>query len=224
MRLLLVSATHFEISETARWLSSLANPHNAPDAELLISGIGQLETTYSIQKQIQKQRPDLIIQAGIGGGPSNEELCRVYVIGSERMGDLGLMEKSGFKSIFDMGLSQPDNFPFTGGKLVNPYQSLLEWTNLPVTDGITINEIKSADILGSQRNAASVVESMEGAALHYVCLMEKIPFLQIRSVSNVTGERDKSQWKIKEALEILNEKLIFLIQKLADTDEILFRI
>ena len=65
---------------------------------------------------------------------------------------------------------------------------------------------------------------MEGAALHYVCLMEKIPFLQIRAVSNVIGERDKSRWKLKEAMKSLNESLVFLIQKLEKADETLFRI
>ena len=69
-----------------------------------------------------------------------------------------------------------------------------------------------------------VVESMEGAALHYVCLMEKIPFLQIRSVSNVLGDRDKSRWKIKEAGQNLHQTLVTLIQKLEKADETLFRI
>ncbi len=69
-----------------------------------------------------------------------------------------------------------------------------------------------------------VVESMEGAALHYVCLMENIPFLQIRTVSNLMGERDKTRWKIKEAIKSLNESLVYLIQKLEQADETLFRI
>ncbi len=75
------------------------------------------------------------------------------------------------------------------------------------------NEIKSR-----------LYESMEGAALHYVCLMEKIPFLQIRSVSNITGERDKSKWKLKEARESLHKSLVLLFQKLENADETLFRI
>jgi futalosine hydrolase len=54
--------------------------------------------------------------------------------------------------------------------------------------------------------------------------MEAIPFLQIRSVSNVTGDRDKKRWKLKEAMENLNKSLVFLIQKLETTNEVLFRI
>jgi futalosine hydrolase len=224
MHLLLVSATDLEISETALWLNNPAITHNALNVGLLISGIGQLQTTYALQKQIQTVRPALVIQAGIGGAVSKEDIGRVYAISSEKLADLGLMEKGGFTSIFDMGLEKPDIFPFREGKLMNPYRSLLAWTGLPLIDGITVNEIKSDDFSGFQRNALPVVESMEGAALHYVCLMEKIPFLQIRSVSNMIGDRDKSRWKLKEAVKKLNESLVFLIQKLENADETLFRI
>lgn len=59
-----------------------------------------------------------------------------------------------------------------------------------------------------------VIESMEGAALHYVCLMEKIPFLQIRSISNHIGERDKRKWNMKEAILRLNQEIIRLTENL----------
>jgi futalosine hydrolase len=224
MHLLLVSATDFEISEIIHWLNNPGNHHNAPKAELLISGVGQLKTCYALQKKINTKRPDLVIQAGIGGASSKGDIGKVYAIRSEKMADLGLMEKTGFTSIFDMGLDQPDHFPFREGKLINPYQHLLNWTRLPILDGVTVNEMKSADFYGFQRNPSPVVESMEGAALHYVCLMEKIPFLQIRAVSNVTGDRDKSRWKLKEARENLHESLVLLFQKLENADETLFRI
>ena len=57
---------------------------------------------------------------------------------------------------------------------------------------------------------------MEGAALHYVCLMENIPFLQLRAVSNFVGERNKANWEIGEAIHHLNEKLKSIIQQLTN--------
>jgi futalosine hydrolase len=224
MHTLLVSATEFEIGETTRWLNKTAVSYNTSNTELLISGVGQLRTAYAIQKKIQEKRPALVIQAGIGGSPSKKDIGTVYAIRSEKTGDLGLMEKSGFTSLFDLGLDQPGHFPYQEGKLMNPYPDLLEWTGLPLIDGSTVNELKSDDFAGFQRNGAPVVESMEGAALHYVCLMEAIPFLQIRSVSNVTGDRDKSRWKLKEAIDNLNRSLVFLIQKIETVNETLFRI
>src|ERR1700676_1526373 len=173
MLLLLVSATDFEISKTASWLNKGFTHRNALETELLISGIGQLQTAYALQKKIQSRRPDLVIQAGIGGSASSEDTGKSFAIHSEQIADMGVMEKDGFSNIFDMGLESPDRFPFHAVKLKNPYQILLDWTELPVFDGITVNEIKAADFAGFQRNQSRVVESMEGAALHYVCLMEK---------------------------------------------------
>jgi len=49
------------------------------------------------------------------------------------------------------------------------------------------------------------IESMEGAAFFYVCILEKIPFIEIRSVSNEVGERDRSKWNIPLALDSLKE-------------------
>jgi futalosine hydrolase len=55
---------------------------------------------------------------------------------------------------------------------------------------------------------------MEGAAVHYVCVREKIPFVQIRSISNYIGDRNKKNWKIKEAVGTLNTELIRLVESL----------
>jgi futalosine hydrolase len=56
-------------------------------------------------------------------------------------------------------------------------------------------------------NFSPEIESMEGAALHFVALHQNIPFIQMRSISNWVGERDKSKWKIKEAISNLNNEL-----------------
>ena len=56
-----------------------------------------------------------------------------------------------------------------------------------------------------------VTESMEGAALHYVCLMENIPFLQIRSISNYIGERNKKKWDMNQSIYDLNNALVSII-------------
>lgn len=44
---------------------------------------------------------------------------------------------------------------------------------------------------------------MEGAAFMYACLMHKVSFAQIRAVSNVVERRNRSTWKVKEAIEAL---------------------
>ena len=60
------------------------------------------------------------------------------------------------------------------------------------------------------------VESMEGAVLHYVCLKENVSFLQLRSISNFVGERNKEKWKFKESVISLNEALQNIYNSLID--------
>ena len=55
---------------------------------------------------------------------------------------------------------------------------------------------------------------MEGAALHYVARESNIPFVQIRAISNYIGERDKSKWEMKSAIDNLNQTLIKYIDHL----------
>ena len=47
------------------------------------------------------------------------------------------------------------------------------------------------------------VESMEGAACFSVCHAFGMPCYEIRAVSNFATTRDKSTWRIKEALAAL---------------------
>ena len=55
---------------------------------------------------------------------------------------------------------------------------------------------------------------MEGAAFHYVCLKEHVPFAQVRAISNFVTPRDKSQWQMKKAITNLNKWLIKFIEGL----------
>jgi futalosine hydrolase len=114
-----------------------------------------------------------------------------------------------------MKLLSSDTTPWNQKKLVNK-NSLLDKLGLPVVDGVTVNEISTAvERIAYYRDELDVqVESMEGAALHYIALQEKIPFLQIRSLSNFIAERDKSKWQLKEAIARLNHELQHILTKL----------
>ena len=80
--------------------------------------------------------------------------------------------------------------------------------------GATVNGISSTpgQVSAITEKYAPVIESMEGAALHYVCVMENIPFIQIRSVSNFAGERNKENWKIMDAIKQLNTLLKTILE------------
>jgi futalosine hydrolase len=99
---------------------------------------------------------------------------------------------------------------------VNKNKVWLQRTNLPQVNAITVNQIITNKAL-LQKIATKykpTIESMEGAALHYVCIQHNVPFVQIRGISNYVGERNKSKWKIKEAIRNSNQVLIYLFESL----------
>jgi futalosine hydrolase len=106
--------------------------------------------------------------------------------------------------------------PFEQGAIVNHHDNLIEAASLPTVSAVSVNEISTHPqkiALFAEKYKASI-ESMEGAALHYVCALQEIPFIQIRGISNLVGERDKTNWKIPEALLAATNACINLINKI----------
>lgn len=217
MNILLTAATPGEIQITREYLAEKMYYRKNCNTSILITGAGLLNTAYTLTKHLSKTKPNIVIQAGIGGSlhpfyPPGS----VVVIREEVMGDLGVEEDNGFNDIFDLNLAEENIFPFSGKMLVNPHRQVLEKIKLPAVRGVSINEI-TTDATRMQQlieKYGVMIESMEGAALHYVCLQEAIPFIQLRSVSNFVGERDKTKWRMEEAVDHLNRELILLIHQL----------
>jgi futalosine hydrolase len=100
--------------------------------------------------------------------------------------------------------------------LPNPHLQKLNFLRLRAVTGVTVNEITTRKERITQliKKYQPVTETMEGAALHYVCRSMNIPFLQMRTISNYVGERDKSKWMMKESLDNLNQTVLKYVDKL----------
>ena len=209
MQILLIAATATEIEPF-----TAANSQ----ADVLITGVGVPSTIYHLQKRIHQIDYDFIIQAGIAGSFTNEiELGKVLLVKQDCFADLGIEEKGNYTPVFNSAFADKDEFPFADGWLMNTDDNL-KYSNLPKAKAITINKVSDSELQKQQfiQTFNADIETMEGAALHYVCLQEQISFLQIRSISNHVGERDKTKWKMKEAIENLNKELVTLINGLTN--------
>ena len=180
-------------------------------------GVGMLATAVSLMRLITDEKHDLIIQAGIAGTFNNKTpLATTVVIKEETIADLGVEEDGKWKDIFDLKLEKTNYHPFEKKKLPNQWIKKFNLLKLPEVNAITINEISTNNkrIEQFKKKYNPVIESMEGAALHFVCREMNVPFIQIRSISNYVGERDKNKWQLKESIENLNKTLLLLIDKL----------
>ena len=217
MNYLLIAATTKEIAPFLAWLKTepANKKNNLPD--VLVTGIGLTATTYHLSRQLQLKKYGLVIQAGVAGCFNKKlSLGSVVVVKKDAIADQSVIELKQLKTLFDLKLVPADQFPYTKTWLINPYNDLIKKSGLKQVKGISVNEITTSKqkIAFYETNFKAVTESMEGAALHYTCLMENIPFLQIRSMSNYIGERNKKNWNMTASIINLNETLIQLVKNL----------
>ena len=175
------------------------------------SGIGLLASSVSLMKMFVQETPSLIIQVGIAGCFDKKiPLGKVFAVKDDFAGDIGVMENKIWKDLFDLKLDKPNDAPYEKKSLPNPWLSQYNLLKLPTKKGVTVNTIstdKNKIDLYSGRYKATL-ESMEGAALHYMGRDLNIPFIQIRAVSNYVGERNKAKWEMQQAIYNLNETLL----------------
>ena len=207
MQILVVAATEMEIQ-----------PFLAQNmlVEYLITGVGMPACMFRLHKQLQQTKYDCVIQAGIAGTfNAGIALGETVLVEHDCFADLGIFENNKLVTLFEAGFINQNERPYTNGWLRNETQWLHHFA-LPKKNGITVNMItQNVSMIEEYRRIYNPeIESMEGAALHYVCLMENIPFLQLRSVSNMAGERDKSKWNIAAAVHNLNNHLIEITEVL----------
>lgn len=221
MHLLFVAATFFEVRPLFDKLrligksSALLSTYKFRDipVDLLIPGVGMVPTAYHLGRQLSIQSYDLVINAGIAGTyNASLPLGAVVNVTEECIPEFGAEDGTKFLSVFELGLADPDEWPYRNGKLINysnfePLGSYLE--TLIAVKGITTNTVKgSAESIARMRSQSNAdIESMEGAAFFYAAAMAGNPFYQIRSISNLVEERDKSRWNLKLSLKNLNNSL-----------------
>lgn len=219
MRVVITSATQGETLPAREVLAPLYSGAAAPlQLQFHESGVGMLASAFSLSKLILEDKPDLVLQAGIAGSFTNSlPLGAVVAVSSESLADTGVEENGAWRDLFDMGFSQENGMPFENRTLPNTWLNKYNLLHLPEVVGVTVNRISTgtAYIHRIREKYNPAVESMEGACLHYVCRQMATPFLQIRSISNETGERDKTKWQIREAITALNNSLIAYIDRLS---------
>ena len=212
MRVIITAATNGEWMPTFQKINpSYASHSKRFSVGFHESGIGLLASSVSLMKMFVQETPSLIIQVGIAGSFDKKiPLGKVFVVKDDFAGDIGVVENKQWKDLFDLKLDKPNDAPYEKKSLPNPWINQYNLLKLPTKKGVTVNTItteKNKIELFSTRYKASL-ESMEGAALHYIGRDLNIPFIQLRAVSNYIGERNKAKWNMQEAIYNLNESLL----------------
>ena len=205
MRILVVAATDPEVSALVRKLGRVRQQRERlaeyvcadRAVHVLITGVGMVATAAWCSRELSESRYDLALDVGLCGSFDMSLVPGTVVhVVSDCLPELGAEDGDRFVSLEELGLEDRLDARFGCAELRNPAppkNGVLE--RLPKAKGITVNTVH-----GHERSIAAVVErlhpqveSMEGAAFMYACLMHGVPFAQIRAVSNVVERRNRGR-------------------------------
>lgn len=226
MKLLVVAATCPEIkplllslgqNEVKEFCMKAISYHKL-SIDILITGVGLMHTAYFMGKVLANNTYNLALQFGIAGSFRKEIALGAAVnVVEEAVADLGAEDKENFLDATELHLLPPDQFPYHAGRLRNETpDSAYVISALKKVKGISVNKVH-----GYQCNIDKIIrkydpdiESMEGAAFFYACMMERLPCLQIRAISNYIEDRNKDRWNIPLAIDNLNKIALKIIHHL----------
>ncbi len=223
MKILIVAATWMEVKLLLEEMklvdekSHLLKEFKFDDCvvDILISGIGTTFTTFHLTNTLKETQYQCVIDIGIAGSLTSElKIGDVVNVISEEFADLGIEKENEFLTLFETGYIELDEFPFENGVLKTSNSTGI--FDLKKVKSITSNKShgskSSIDHIKGKYTAQ--VESMEGAAVIYVCKWFGIPCYQIRAISNYVEPRDSAQWNIPLALENLKKSVLEGLKKL----------
>lgn len=242
MNLLLLTATAFEqreltarIEEPVQQVVAGRPWHSGRLAgrEVLVveTGIGAVNAAHALTCALQAGRPELVIQAGVGGAYPGAGLAvgDVALASEENYGDLGVRTREGWQPadligipVLQQGQVYFNRFPLDP-ELVERAQRLVResaWTEgkpaVRVGPFVTVQECSGLSSLGAERASrfAGLCENMEGAAAAHLCRLYRVPFLEVRGISNQVEDRAPGRWDLPLASRRAQQAALRLVQEL----------
>ena len=219
MKILIVAATKLEI---APLLEQMGPIHQTSDGliscqfmnleiHFLITGVGMVATAYHVGKKLNDSY-DVAFNLGICGSFNrNLEIGTVVNIYEDCFSELGAEDGEQFLTLEALNLESISKIVNRSGAL-HPAIEVL-----PKVTGISVNTIHGNE--SSIRKVFNAfhpyVESMEGAAFMFACENERIPYVQIRAVSNFVERRDKNKWNVPLAIKNLSSQVLEILEGLS---------
>lgn len=223
MRILLATGTNMEVKlflTECQFLDAFSDNHKKyrfrnTEFEVLTTGMGTTFATFHLSQVLLQRNFDLVINAGIAGSLTEDlQIGDVIQVVDEEFADLGIEEEDEFLTLFDSGFMNPGEFPFENRILKSDKLTFATW--LPRVKGITANisHGRKSSIARLKAQFSGQVESMEGAAVLYVCRWLGVSCIQVRAVSNYVAPRNIAHWDIPLALDNLKDTLARLLEEI----------
>jgi len=183
----------------------------------LESGIGKANTAMTLAAYAQRHKVERAVLFGIAGAyeESGLDLGDVALASEEVQADLGVkdggMKGMGFPTLTVEGPRHFHNrFPLD--KALS--SDLAKRLDVPLKRFLTRDLVceTPAEARALAKKWEADLENMEGAAFAQACLWLGIQGAELRAVSNLAGIRDKTQWRVRLAVEALEARVLELIR------------
>lgn len=181
------------------------------DARVLVCGVGRTNAAAATTEAILRAKApfDAVMSAGVAGAlpGSNLELGEALVASNCVYHEEGLITSKGFVTMSCIGFPLGD----FEGNCVPVDERLLEVLSGdfrigPIATVATCSGTSAAAAEVARRTGA-LAEAMEGAAVVHAARRLKVPAIELRTISNTTGDRSAQQWDLARGLEALGKSL-----------------
>ncbi len=181
------------------------------DARVVISGIGAVNAALAAQAAMIEARPRLALSVGIAGAYPSSQLQIGDVIVSSQMifAGLGAMDGTAFLNLEALGLPLLETESYRVHNTLQAAAIAEDFARAarahfgPILTLETVTGSRQAALEIEGRFPGACAEAMEGAGVALASARHRVPCLEVRGISNMVGPRDRSTWRIGDALEAL---------------------
>ncbi len=197
---LIVSSTEIEIGQLRK------SKELERDFNFLTTNVGMVESAISLARLFAEREVEGLILFGVGGAYSNTgvDILDICLAEKEYFGDLGVAMGNEVEYFTDDALKNKRIFNLRNN-LLDKVENKLNVLKIPYKIGnfVTVNSCSGTLQRGNflRDKFGAICENMEGAAVARICELYRVPMIELRCVSNMVEDRDKSKWKLNEAID-----------------------
>jgi futalosine hydrolase len=192
----------------------------------LVTGVGIVETTLSLTRWLagNKEKIHGVVNFGIGGAylqnnlNQQAKLLDICLAKREVLGDFGVCLKGDIEQLQAGVVDVQQNFSLDTD-LLQQGRAALSASGISCKIGtfVTVQCVSGTASRGNLlgRNWQALCESMEGAAVARVCRAFSVPCLEVRCMSNLVEDRNRSNWKIRHACDLAGKAAAVIINTLS---------
>jgi futalosine hydrolase len=172
--------------------------------DVIAAGVGPAAVAAATATALAGASYGLVVSAGIAGGFQPEAPVGSLVIADEiTVADLGAETPDGFVPVTELGFGAVTHRP--PNALV---RDLAAATGARTGAVLTVSTVTGTAARATElraRHPRALAEAMEGFGVAEAAAAHGIPVLELRAVSNPVGPRDRTAWRIGDALAALTE-------------------